>query len=59
MKWIFKKVEDYRKKKDWRKPYRKSKEFDKECRNHGSCPYCKSNRKHPKKADPQIEDFEE
>jgi 5-methylcytosine-specific restriction endonuclease McrA len=27
-----------------RKPYTKSKRFDKTCRNHGSCAYCKSNR---------------
>lgn len=32
--------------KEHRKPYRKSKAFDKTCRNHGSCPYCESNRKH-------------
>ena len=24
--------------------YRKSKRFDKSCRNHGSCPYCQGNR---------------
>lgn len=29
-----------------RKPYRKAKAVDKTCRNHGSCPYCKSNRLH-------------
>ncbi len=27
-----------------RKPYRKSKAFDRTCRNHGSCTYCKENR---------------
>lgn len=32
--------------KEHRKPYRKSKSFDKSCRNHGSCPYCQGNRKH-------------
>lgn len=32
--------------KEHRKPYRKSKAIDKTCRNHGSCPYCKANRKH-------------
>lgn len=26
--------------KEYRKPYRKSKAFDRSCRNHGSCPYC-------------------
>ena len=28
----------------YRKPYTKSKRFDRTCRNHGSCPYCMSNR---------------
>ena len=32
--------------KEQRKPYHKSKRFDKTCRNHGSCPYCKDNRLH-------------
>ena len=32
--------------KEHRKPYRKSKRFDKTCRNHGSCPYCRDNRLH-------------
>jgi hypothetical protein len=32
--------------KEHRKPYRKSKAFDKTCRNHGSCPCCQGNRKH-------------
>lgn len=27
-----------------RKPYNGSKRFDVTCRNHGSCPWCKSNR---------------
>jgi len=26
--------------------YRKSRRFDKSCRNHGSCPYCQGNRQH-------------
>jgi hypothetical protein len=26
--------------------YRKSRRFDKSCRNHGGCPYCKNNRLH-------------
>jgi len=26
--------------------YRKSRVFDKTCRNNGSCPYCKNNRLH-------------
>ena len=32
--------------KEHRKPYHKSKRFDKTCRNHGSCPYCRDNRLH-------------
>lgn len=30
--------------KDHRKPYRKSKAFDRSCRNHGSCSFCEENR---------------
>lgn len=30
--------------KEKRKPYRKSKRFDRTCRNNGSCPYCRNNR---------------
>ena len=30
--------------KEHRQPYRKSKRFDRSCRNHGSCPYCRDNR---------------
>ena len=32
--------------KEHRKPYRGSKAVDPSCRNHGSCPWCKSNRLH-------------
>lgn len=32
--------------KEHRKTYRGSKIFDKTCRNHGSCSYCKGNRLH-------------
>jgi len=32
--------------KDRRKPYRGSESVDSSCRNHGSCPWCKGNRKH-------------
>ena len=32
--------------KEKRKPYRKSKRFDRTCRCHGSCPWCKENRTH-------------
>jgi hypothetical protein len=27
-----------------KRPYRKSRRFDKTCRNHGSCSYCRNNR---------------
>lgn len=30
--------------KEHRKPYRRSKRFDKSCRNHGGCPWCLGNR---------------
>lgn len=30
--------------KEYRKQYRKSKAFDRTCRNHGSCSYCLGNR---------------
>lgn len=30
--------------KEHRKPYKGSKDFDKSCRNHGGCDYCKDNR---------------
>ena len=30
--------------KEKRKQYRKSKSFDKSCRNHGDCDYCRKNR---------------
>jgi hypothetical protein len=29
-----------------RKPYTGSKRFDRSCRNHGGCDYCKNNRTH-------------
>lgn len=32
--------------KEHRRPYIGSKRFDKTCRNHGSCDWCRSNRKH-------------
>ena len=32
--------------KEHRKPYRGGKAFDKTCRNHGSCDWCRDNRKH-------------
>jgi hypothetical protein len=30
--------------KEKRAPFRKSKRFDRTCRNHGKCPYCEGNR---------------
>ena len=39
----------YPKRKDQREPYRGSKQFDRSCRNHGSCGYCESNRTHKNK----------
>lgn len=35
--------------KERRKTYRRSKAFDRSCRNHGSCGYCQSNRMHSTK----------
>ena len=35
--------------KEKRKPYNKSKAFDRSCRNHGSCEWCESNRKYSDK----------
>lgn len=32
--------------KEHRRHYRKSKAWDSSCRNHGSCSYCESNRRH-------------
>jgi hypothetical protein len=40
---------NYPNRKDQRKPYRKSKAFDRTCRNHGSCPYCELGRLHTHK----------
>jgi hypothetical protein len=36
----------YPNRKDQRRPFRKSKAFDRSCRNHGGCPYCLGNRRH-------------
>ena len=48
--------------KEHRKPYTKSKAFDRSCRNHGGCGYCENNRthsdkRHRVKADDQIKEF--
>ena len=32
--------------KEHRKPYKGSKAFDKTCRNHGGCDWCRENRQH-------------
>ena len=32
--------------KEKRKPYMRSRRFDRTCRNHGSCSWCMDNRKH-------------
>lgn len=32
-----------------RKPYRGAKSFDKTCRNHGKCPWCRDDRLHGRK----------
>ena len=41
--------------KEYRKPYRKAKAADVNCRNHGSCAWCLRNRKH-KFLDKYIDD---
>lgn len=35
--------------KEYRKPYKDSKAFDRSCRNHGTCSYCRNNRLFKKK----------
>lgn len=42
-------------KKEKRKPYRKSKAWDRSCRNHGHCSYCEGNRLHKHKRREPIE----
>lgn len=36
----------YPHRKDWRKPYRRSQAFDRSCRPHGSCAWCRGDRLH-------------
>lgn len=48
--------------KEKRQEYRKAKAFDQSCRNHGNCPWCKSNRQYSDKrqrqaADDHIKEF--
>jgi hypothetical protein len=45
-----------------RKPYTKSKRFDRSCRNHGGCPYCLNtrtynDRRRRRAADAELEEF--
>ncbi len=49
-------------KKEHRKPWRGSKNFDPSCRNHGGCPWCEENRKHKfivreRKAQAQLKEY--
>lgn len=49
--------------KEKRKPYRKSKRFDRTCRCHGSCSWCERNRKHANEireeaADSELREYE-
>lgn len=48
--------------KEHRKPYRGSKEFDKTCRNHGGCDFCKDGRlyssnKRKESADEKLKEY--
>lgn len=42
---------NYPNRKDWIKPYRGSKRFDRTCRCHGGCGYCEGNRLYTTKRD--------
>ena len=42
--------------KEKRKPYLRSKRFDRSCRNHGSCPWCRDGRAHKVKRQRPIEE---
>lgn len=44
--------------KEKRKQYRNAKSISKQCRNHGSCEYCKENRLHKFKIKEPLEDKE-
>lgn len=39
-----------------KKPYTKSKRFDKSCRNNGSCSYCRGNRLHKHAKQPLLKE---
>lgn len=50
--------------KEHRRPYRHAKQIDKQCRNHGICPYCKENKiffdmKRRIVADEELKEYEE
>lgn len=47
----------YPNRKDQQKPYRKSKAFDRSCRNHGYCPWCTSGRLHVNKRREPVEEW--
>jgi hypothetical protein len=50
---------DYPNRKDWRKPYRRSRAFDRQCRHQGSCDYCSSKRQFKnKRREPIQEEIE-
>ena len=46
-------------KKEHRKPYRKAKAIDPECRNHGNCAWCQRNRQHKHRRKEPIVDWSE
>lgn len=49
---------NYPNRKDKRRPYRGSKTFDRSCRNHGSCDWCKGQRLYQiQKEQERVEDF--
>ena len=45
--------------KEKREPYRGSKAIDASCRNHGSCPWCQSNRKYKERRLEAVNEFAE
>ena len=50
---------EYPNRKDQRKQYRDSRQFDRTCRSHGSCSYCVEGRQHKQQrdADTQIKEY--
>jgi hypothetical protein len=53
---------EYENRKDHRKPYYDSRDFDRSCRSNGGCPWCKENRLHANKlraqeAEDEIEEY--